>query len=1412
MNGCPATLRAILAPAFACSVLWSQSQPIVRPSDSPKSSFVFTIERLTDGRRQLSGISGAARSRDGFVWFAGTQELIRYDGFDLVTYRTPWHEKDAKLANWNSVVLADRSGMIWTGTNGGGLKQFNPHTEQFVRCLADPADGQKLSRPTITCLLEDRREVLWIGTPRGVNSLDRGRALFAQFADDTSETDRTCNHYVTSMLEDRSGALWIGTTGGLSRFDTCLHRFVRDANKRGALVRLPNDTVRALCVDQRGLIWAGLQRGIAVFDPITGRTPADLANLAWPDDIAKRLVTALGTDRFNNVWIGTYGGGLFVFESSGRKFTQFRHDPHDATTISADFVERLYTDPTEAPTLSTNLGPTYSHTVIWLTCSGGVPHRIVVRKNPFENLPTVWLGLYEKRPIQIWALTSSYDKTIWAGSSNEPSPGLLNVDMRKQRFTRYAADSTNVRSLGSNLVKQILEDRNHNLWIITRGKVQQFIRSTRDFKTIPSPAPVTCIGESHDGALWIALTDKENYIYLGKLDPVTEAIVTYPRPRETLTPPQENSVYRLHEDTQGIVWCGTFSGGLCAFDTRSHAYRRFLSSPQDSGGLRNNNIRSIVEDSNGSLWIGSDGGLHTFNRRTQKVEFVPHPAYSSGNLFYFFIRDMAYDGHGALWIASDHNLTRFEISKGTFHDFGPDEGLGIERLAAIHYDSVDRKVYLGGLTGIAAFHPDSLVDNGHIPPIVFTSFKIHERPVPLSRPLTSTEEIQIPYRDNFFSFTFAALDFVDPAKNLYMYMMEGFDKEWIHTGQRRYASFTNLEPGTYVFRVKGSNSDGVWNETGASMRILILPPWYRSTPAYISYVILLAAAFYVLERTYRRRLTLRHEMQMKDFEARKLLEIDQIKTRFFANISHEFRTPLTLILGPLERIKSALDEPQLRNDLDVIRRSGQRLLRLVDRLLNLSKVDGGTMLFCARRTDLVSFLRSRISSFVSHAERRGIALKFESPCKSVLAYVDGEMIEEIITNLISNALKFAPRGGEIVVTVSNSTGADTAETSDAGTVSIAVKDTGIGIPPEEQSKVFDRFYQIDNSSTRSQGGTGIGLSLVKELVELHKGSISVSSTPGEGSTFTVKLPLGKSHLRADQVIEEEGDSSVAPGAKITEMGGETGTGDYLLRSLETKNQAEKPLVLLIEDNVDVRQFIRSILESDYRIEESATGEVGLAMAVEDLPDLVVSDIMMPGMDGVEVCRRLKGDERTNHIPVILLTAKASIDSKIEGLETGADDYIVKPFEQTELRARIQNLILLRAKLREKYRKALALTVSDQHISSADERFLKKAIEIVEQHLSDATYDTATFAYALCMSRMSLNRKLQALTGHSTHDFIRALRLHRAAQLLQQRSNNVSEVAYEVGFSSVSHFTKAFREEFGKLPSDIGSLSSGKLPS
>ncbi|HSD63009.1 MAG TPA: ATP-binding protein, partial [Ignavibacteriaceae bacterium] len=627
-----------------------------------------------------------------------------------------------------------------------------------------------------------------------------------------------------------------------------------------------------------------------------------------------------------------------------------------------------------------------------------------------------------------------------------------------------------------------------------------------------------------------------------------------------------------------------------------------------------------------------------------------------------------------------------------------------------------------------------------------------------------------------------------PMKNKYAYIMEGFDKDWNYTDAiRNLATYTNLDPGEYTFRVKGSNNDGVWNEKGASIKIIILPPWWRTNIAYIIYFLLAGSIIYYTWKAQLRRIRIKNEYEMSKFEAQKLHEVDELKSRFFTNISHEFRTPLTLILGPAKEILESTKDPRTKQNISLIKRNAGRLLGLVNQLLDISKLESGNMRLETIPLNIIPLLKAFVLSFTSYAERKQITLKFNSAENEIIVYVDKDKFQKIITNILSNAFKFTPEEGLIEVNVSRND----------KYLDIKVSDTGIGIPKEKMSKIFDRFYQVDGSHTREQEGTGIGLSLTKELVELHKGKIEVESEPGNGSTFIISFLLGKEHLRPKEICEtdeeikyEKENSDIEEEEKVKPEG----TG------VEFIEKESLPQLLIVEDNKDVRTYIKGNLKTDYRILEAVDGEDGWNMSIEQIPDLIVSDVMMPKMDGFELCKKIKTDERTSHIPVILLTAKAAKEDKLEGFETGADEYLMKPFDTDELKARIRNLIEQRKRLHEHFQKEGLSELRLTKITSVDKNFMQKVYDIVNDNLSDTNFSMDVFAERLLMSKSLLYKKIVSLTGEPPVELIRRIRLNRAANLIENKFGNLSQIAIEVGFNNPAYFSECFKKQFGVPPS------------
>ena len=622
-------------------------------------------------------------------------------------------------------------------------------------------------------------------------------------------------------------------------------------------------------------------------------------------------------------------------------------------------------------------------------------------------------------------------------------------------------------------------------------------------------------------------------------------------------------------------------------------------------------------------------------------------------------------------------------------------------------------------------------------------------------------------------------------------MMEGFDEDWIESGSRRFVTYTNLSSGKYKFKVKATNADGIWNENATELAVIINSPWWATGWAYSLYVFVIIAGLYTIRRFELNRTRLKSILKMREYEAIKQKEIDETKSRFFANLSHEFRTPLMLIKGPLEQLIG--DESNKKNidRYKMIHRNTENLQSLIDQLLELTQLESASIPVKAVKENLISVLRGLLSSFETLADDKKIELAFNSKYDLLPAWIDKDKLEKIIYNLLSNAFKFTPVSGSISVNV-NKISFDENEYAE-----IKVSDTGIGIPHQKLEKIFDRFYQVDDSNQRSFGGSGIGLALVKELVDLHKWNITVESEINKGTEFTMHIPLHDDYLNEDQKVRSDLRIDVEKQKNISESNEE----DDSEKLSEEILDINKPSILIVEDSKDVRLYLTDLLNQEYILYEASNGKEGIIIAQEKIPDLIISDIMMPEMDGMEFCGKIKADLLTSHIPVIMLTAKASGESKIKGLETGADDYLTKPFNSKELLVRVKNLLNQRKLLKEKFSKEVSPDPHSVTTNPIDEEFLQKAFSIAEENLDNASFDTEKFAKEMFLSRMQLHRKLQAITGQTPGDFIRTFRLERAAQLLNEKRLSVTQIAFEVGYNSPSQFSRAFIKQFNCTPSE-----------
>jgi len=835
----------------------------------------------------------------------------------------------------------------------------------------------------------------------------------------------------------------------------------------------------------------------------------------------------------------------------------------------------------------------------------------------------------------------------------------------------------------------------------------------------------------------------------------------------------------LWKDAESTIWIFGFEGLVKATpsDAGGYQFEYFVNNPKDRTSLSSNTVLSAADDpleNNRYLWLGTNAGLNRLDKKTGVFKQYSIAQGLPDNVVYGVLaentpKDSAKPGF--IWLSTNKGLCRFDVRAETTKNFTAADGLQDNEFNSSSYlKTRNGTLIFGGVKGLTVFHPDSLRFNPFIPQTRIVGLHVNNHLYDIS----GQSSITLTHDQNLLTFDFAALEFTNPAQNLYRYQLVGVDKDWIALGNKNNIQFANLSPGTYTFKVMGSNNAGVWSEQPAELRFTIRSPWWASWWAWLLYLgILAAGAWRYYQYLLNRRLSEQEKLRLK--------ELDDFKTRFFTNITHEFRTPLTVMLGMSEQLaKDETDDPK-RNKLGLIKRSGENLLRLINQILDLAKLESNTLQMNYIQGDILTFIHYVTESLHSLANAQNLMLRVESEQSKIVIDYDPERFLQIIHNLLSNAIKFTPSGGKVVIR------ADVK----GQWLHVSVTDSGAGIPPEELPHLFERFFQARNQEHAKAGGTGIGLSLTRELVKAMGGEISVESSVGVGSTFLVRLPITNNSALVTSGSNIKMDIRKPSLAKPQITHSEEPMQSHPLTA---------PTVLLVEDNPDVVEYLSACLKEHYYLEFAYNGQAGIDMALENVPDIIVSDVMMPYKDGFEVLENLKNDERTSHIPIILLTAKADIQSRLTGLRKGADAYLSKPFHQEELLATLENLLESRRKLQAKYQQnVLSSTAPAVLEPDQEDSFLLKVRAVVEKNLSDADFEMPQLERALVMSRSQIFRKIKALTGKSPSLFIRSIRLHHGKQMLLSTTLTVSEIAYEVGFTSLNYFSDAFFEEFGERP-------------
>src|SRR6056297_1644777 len=1298
------------------------SKPIKALQPSSKDASIAHLQYLNVEHGMASSFVRSVLEDQNGNIWMGTRGGVSV--FDGESF-THFSENEGLSNNLVRAILEDQNGNIWLGTGGGGVSVYNG--ESFTHYT----EKEGLSNNFVVSILEDQNGNIWLGTEGGGASLFNGES-FTHY----TVNEGLSNNIVFSILEDQSGNIWIGTGGGgVSVYNG--ESFTHYTEKEG----LSNNSVWSITEDKNGNIWLGTDGGVSLFNGDS------FTHYTVNEGLSNNIVFSTLEDQSGNVWLGTAGGvSVFNGESQPDGKAGFTHytekeglSHNSVWSITEDQGGNIWLG-TEGGGVSLFNGESFTH----YSVNEGLSHNDVY-------------SILEDQSGNIWLGTWGGGVSVFDGES----------------FTHYTVKE----GLSNNLVISILEDQSGNIWLGTGGGgVSLFNGESFTHYTVNE-------GLSNN-SVWSILEDKSGNIWLGTggggVSVFNGESFTHYTENEGLS---NNFVISILEDQRGNIWLGTQGGGVSVFNGESFTHYTV------NEGVSNNTVWSIEEDKNGNIWLGTEGGGvsvfngESFTHYTEKEGLANNSVWSILEDQSATLNDMS------IYMGTENGLSKISLTEDatsgdtelafSIQNFGKQDGLKSLRFNPGSIIDSKNRAWWGTGNGLVMLDLNTRKFSDTIPKPRLSQLEINEQFIdyPLS--------LQLPYDKNHLTFYFAAIDWTAPHKIRYSYRMEGLHTNWSLPTADPMADYRNLPFGTYTFQIRAIGESRVWSEP-FDYTFTILPPWWRTWWAYGMYTLLFLNGLYLLRRYELNRFNLKNELQLERVEINSLRKLDQLKSHFFANISHEFRTPLTLITGQLETLLDSESDRNRKKKLVSANSNAEKLLSLINQLLDLTKLEAGKMELDLEETNMVSFLKNHLFSFESLAQAENISLNFSSARAKIPVSVDTDKMEKVFFNLFSNACKFTEPGGRIDVAV---------EIPRPDSLEIRVKDSGIGISKDRLPYIFDRFYQADPSNTRKYEGSGIGLSLAHELITMHGGTIDVTSEEGVGTEFIIRLPY------------QESNTVVMGTSSMTEaVAAENVTESLVLPDIEALYSEHDEIILIVEDNTDVREFIREQLIGEYKILEASNGCEGIAVSQGTIPDLIITDLMMPEMDGYEFSGNIRSDEKTSHIPIIMLTAKAGLDPRIEGLEAGIDAYLTKPFHVRELQTRVKALIQQRKNLKKQFSTSTYFKPSVVAKGSVDQSFLRRAIEMIDEHILEEDFKVEDFAESLNMSVSQLNRKLNALVDQPAGKFIKSIRLQRAAELLNQTNKLVAEICYEVGFNDQAYFSRAFKKQFGRSPSAFRKLS------
>lgn len=1306
-------------------------------------------------------IMGITQDKKGFLWFSTESGLNRFDGNEFRIYKKSNSNKTNTISgNELNVVYADKyDDIIWIATQRDGLNAFDYNTETFTQYKSDQSNPHGIITNDITNIVNSSDGNIWITTyHQGFDYFDKQTKKFKHY--NTKTLPGLISNGIWSLAEDKNKTLYIGHVDAglsiISKDNKSIKNFKSNLND---LKSLPGNRVNVVFIDNNQNLWVGTNNGLALFNPTTENFTVFKHDPNNRQSLVSNTILSITQLNDGNLWVGTENGGISILNIQQSMFlmpNSIKFDniyPGDNNqSLSNKTIRSIFQD---------------SFNNIWIGTYGDGINFISHRQPLFENwsyspIPGVANSLSGKT---VWGICVDNLNQLWVGTDGNG----IDIFDDGNKIRTYNSYNSN---LTDNAILAAFRDSQNNLWFGTfSGGVNIFDHKSKIFKSIPitNSNDIRCFAEDNDHNIWIG-SGKGIYIYNLNNQEIKNVNSKNSALREDL-------IRSILFDNKGRIWIGSFGGGLSVYDSQMNLIDFF----NTTKGFPSNTINHIFKDKNNDIWIGTGNGLVFFK---SKKDISSYTVFNENNgIKSSHIRAITDDDNGNIWFSTNSDISQYALKQKKFYNYSYYDGIPLgDFMSGSVSKMTDGSIYFGSHNGLCFFYPKNITQRISIPPVVITTFILYDKNTELSKNELNkpiVDNIKLRYSQNTFKISFNILDY--SLNNLveYSYRLKGLEDSWYSTNNENSIMFRNIPPGTYKLLIKARIKNQEWSDQVTSMTITIEPPFWLTWGAKFIYILIIVIFILWIARFYKRRVELENSLLYEKINHKKEQELNNERLRFFTNITHELRTPLTLILGPLEdlSVDSSLSEKHAKK-ISVIYKSATRLLNLVNQILEFRKTETQNKKLSVKKDNLASLIQEVSLKYKELNTKEGLSFETKIADGNYEIYYDQDVIATILENLMSNAIKYT-ESGSIVLSIENVIEHDIEYTQ------ITVKDTGRGIQAESINKIFDRYYQEQNNFQKS--GTGIGLALVNNLAILHEGEVLVESEIGIGTEFRFKIISNNTYPNAIHKYNNEEKKEPETFDEIDEV------------------QTSKPIILVVEDDEEINEYITNSLSAEYIVYSALNGKDGLEKASIYIPDIIISDIMMPEMDGFNLTRTLKADIRTSHIPIILLTAKDNIQDRTEGYSIGAESYITKPFSASLLRARIKNLFDTRRKIAEQIQTDTSnsekSTVVTNSLNELDKEFIEKITDIIEENIDSESLDVNFIADKIFMSHSTLYRKIKALTDMTINEFIRKIRMKLAEELLLSGKYSISEISYMVGINSVTYFRQCFKDQFGLAPTE-----------